>query len=316
MGVKGRNWSGVEPPLSLQPRLPHGLHCVISSQVRACGQWPAALSQCSSPCLPGWGQGFGIRALGSGLYRLGSRGQGGVGCPPPPTVYGRCNTPLHRTRDVLEGGGGALRGWGGGRKQVSKRSTHARPGMHMQQCSAVPQDRWYDTNVLPYKGGGGGQGEVGCPPPPTVYGRSNTPLHRRQSAQSVGRKMAGQWPARPEVPLGLCAAPTVTLWVSPGAPQTAHPVHPLGGSVMGWRETQATRPTDSPSSLSVGHPRPAAGARSTGHGQNVGSVDGAEGTGNCSGAYGGGVGGLVGGVGAWLAPKAVSHGLRDLTSAA
>ena len=27
---------------------------------------------------------------------------------------------------------------GGGRKHVTKRSTHARPGMHMQQCSAVP----------------------------------------------------------------------------------------------------------------------------------------------------------------------------------
>ena len=26
-----------------------------------------------------------------------------------------------------------------GRKQVTKRSTHARPGMHMQQCSAVPE---------------------------------------------------------------------------------------------------------------------------------------------------------------------------------
>ena len=26
---------------------------------------------------------------------------------------------------------------GGGRKQVTKRSAHARPGMHMQQCSAV-----------------------------------------------------------------------------------------------------------------------------------------------------------------------------------
>ena len=38
----------------------------------------------------------------------------------------------------------------GGRKQVSKRSAHARPGMHMQQCSVVPQDHWYDTNVLPY----------------------------------------------------------------------------------------------------------------------------------------------------------------------
>ena len=41
-------------------------------------------------------------------------------------------------------------GGGGGRKQVSKRSTHARPGMHMQQCSAVPCDHWYDTYVLPY----------------------------------------------------------------------------------------------------------------------------------------------------------------------
>ena len=37
-----------------------------------------------------------------------------------------------------------------GRKQVSKRSIHARSGMHMQQCLAVPQDHWYDTNVLPY----------------------------------------------------------------------------------------------------------------------------------------------------------------------
>ena len=37
-----------------------------------------------------------------------------------------------------------------GRKQVSKRYTHARPGMHMQQCSAVPCDHWYDTYVLPY----------------------------------------------------------------------------------------------------------------------------------------------------------------------
>ena len=46
-----------------------------------------------------------------------------------------------------------------GRKQVSKRSTHARPGMHMQQCPAVPHDHRYDTRVLPYNcswGGGGG----------------------------------------------------------------------------------------------------------------------------------------------------------------
>ena len=37
-----------------------------------------------------------------------------------------------------------------GHKQVSKRSTHARPGVHMQQCSAVRQDHRYDTSVLPY----------------------------------------------------------------------------------------------------------------------------------------------------------------------
>ena len=37
-----------------------------------------------------------------------------------------------------------------GRKQVSQRSTHARPGMHMQQCSAVQHDHRYDTRVLPY----------------------------------------------------------------------------------------------------------------------------------------------------------------------
>ena len=38
----------------------------------------------------------------------------------------------------------------GGRKQVSKRHKHARPGMHMQQCPAVPHDHRYDTRVLPY----------------------------------------------------------------------------------------------------------------------------------------------------------------------
>ena len=29
--VNGRNGSGVDPPLSFQPRLPHGLHCYLSS---------------------------------------------------------------------------------------------------------------------------------------------------------------------------------------------------------------------------------------------------------------------------------------------
>ena len=32
-GWVGRNWSGVDPPMSLQPRLPHGIHCYLSSLV-------------------------------------------------------------------------------------------------------------------------------------------------------------------------------------------------------------------------------------------------------------------------------------------
>ena len=45
------------------------------------------------------------------------------------------------------------------------------------------------------------------------------------------------------------------------------PRAPLWGSVVGGRKLQVTRPTDSLSSLVVGHPCPAAGARSTGHTQ-------------------------------------------------
>ena len=61
-GYGGHKWSGAEPPLSPAPR--PSLRNQFS--VRACGQWPAALSQCSSPCLPGWGQGDWIRG-GGGL---------------------------------------------------------------------------------------------------------------------------------------------------------------------------------------------------------------------------------------------------------
>ena len=52
--------------------------------------------------------------------------------------------------------------WARGHKQVSKSSTHARPGMHMQQCSAVPQDHWCvrGPEVEQPPGGGG----AGCPP--------------------------------------------------------------------------------------------------------------------------------------------------------
>ena len=45
------------------------------------------------------------------------------------------------------------------------------------------------------------------------------------------------------------------------------PRAPLWGSVVGGRKLQVTRPTDPLSSLVVGHPCPAAGARSTGHTQ-------------------------------------------------
>ena len=35
-----------------------------------------------------------------------------------------------------------------GRKQVTKRSTYARPGMHMQQCSGVPEIMGKDTDPI------------------------------------------------------------------------------------------------------------------------------------------------------------------------
>ena len=53
------------------------------------------------------------------------------------------------------------------------------------------------------------------------------------------------------------------LVVPPCSGKEEHPNHtphaPLWGSAMGWRKPQVTQPTDSPSSLVVGHPRLAAG---------------------------------------------------------
>ena len=57
------NSAGVDPPLSLQPRLPHGLPCVISSQCGRVASGLPALSQCSSPCLPGWGSGLWVQGF-------------------------------------------------------------------------------------------------------------------------------------------------------------------------------------------------------------------------------------------------------------
>ena len=69
-GGGGGNWSGVDPLLSLQPRLPHGLHCSLSSShVR-----PTSGLACvpnSSRSLPPW-LGSELWASGSGLYRLGT----------------------------------------------------------------------------------------------------------------------------------------------------------------------------------------------------------------------------------------------------
>ena len=49
-------------------------------------------------------------------------------------------------------GSGCCRG-GVGHKQVTKRSTHARPGMHMQQCSAVPETHLSGTFRMRQLGG-------------------------------------------------------------------------------------------------------------------------------------------------------------------
>ena len=41
---------------------------------------------------------------------------------------------------LMQGGGGGVGG-----RQVTKRSTHARPGMQLQPCSAIRCDAWYLT---------------------------------------------------------------------------------------------------------------------------------------------------------------------------
>ena len=78
----GHNWSGVDPPLSLQPRLPYGLPCVISSQ---CGLVASGLLHCPRVPVPPW--------LGSGL-----RVQGFIAWVTPPLESG--------VRVVAGGGGG------------------------------------------------------------------------------------------------------------------------------------------------------------------------------------------------------------------
>ena len=58
----GRNWSGMDPPLSLQPRLPHGHHCFLSSSHVLVAIGPLC-SPFVSLSLPPW-LGFGVWAPG------------------------------------------------------------------------------------------------------------------------------------------------------------------------------------------------------------------------------------------------------------
>ena len=58
--------------------------------------------------------------------------------PPPSNVVGQAMILLSRGR-----AGAAT----GAASRSTKRSTHARPGMHLQQCSAVPLIRWFHKHL-------------------------------------------------------------------------------------------------------------------------------------------------------------------------
>ena len=109
---EGCNWSGVDPPLSLQPRLPHGLHCHVSS---LCALWAIGLvcgPKGPNPYLSGWGQGCGL--MGSGLppgHLVHWRLSLGRGVFPVFHVWGRLYFGRARLRGPLlarRGGGGGL----------------------------------------------------------------------------------------------------------------------------------------------------------------------------------------------------------------
>ena len=102
---------------------------------RACGQWPAALSQSSSPCLPGWGQGFGFNALLPGsLCRL-SPGFGSS------LAFG------------VRGGWGGGGSWNPKSKSVCTKNSQT----HISFCK---------VSLFPtMKSGSGGEGVLAPPPP-------------------------------------------------------------------------------------------------------------------------------------------------------
>ena len=103
-------------------------------------------------------------------------------------------------------------------------------------------------------------GPFPLPPPPPP----RAPLSQRRPGprSSQCRHLFGYG-----CPIALGCHPRCQRAISQLPLPPACPVHPLWGSVMGWRKPQVTRPTDSPSGLSVGLPCPAAGAQSTGHTQ-------------------------------------------------
>ena len=115
------------------------------------------------------------------------------------------------------------------------------------------------------------------PPPPTggvgercsPQGPVSSEVTKAQRAHRELRSLECSWGREvlstpQDLPSTVCRATYDPLGQSRSA--TGHmPRAPLWGSVVGWRKPQVTRPTDSPSSLSVGLPCPAAGARSTGH---------------------------------------------------
>ena len=72
-----------------------------------------------------------------------------VGCHPagasPAAVGGDRRSPGSRTSPT--NALGRVMCPRGGASRSTKRSTHARPGMHMQQCSAVPLIRWFHKHL-------------------------------------------------------------------------------------------------------------------------------------------------------------------------
>ena len=106
------------------------------------------------------------------------------------------------------------------------------------------------------RGDQGAAGSLGAPLPRVLLGQGS-------AQHAPGPSFYWDAPSRSGT---LCNAACDPLGQSRST--TDHtPRAPLWGSAVGGRKLQVTRPTDSLSSLVVGHPCPAAGARSTGHTQ-------------------------------------------------